>query len=923
MFILRCATGALSVDTPVLCTVALGLTGASGSAVTGPNSVVATTVASASTVVMKDVASGQANVVTLISGFGSFTVSTTAPIPNLVVSVSSWTSGGYTILASTTPATPAIPPALLDITSGAVTSIGGMTYSPTSLTAGAQVELTFLALDQYGNKASVATGPLAIVTVNPSTGVTFSQAGSTYPYALTFLEGSASLYITNTVATTLTIGLVPNVTNIVVNSTWTMTYSPASATRVWLTVSTNAMTVGSSLSAVLGLYDSFGNLVTTISSWNMTMSLSDGTSQQFISGNVTNGVLRSNIFWPRAGTVNITTLDLERRGFSSLSTVLIAASSASSDYTLLIILASCVGLSVMLLVLVLFLRRYYNRRERHLAFQRVESILAIHNELIKSATDVPDGEAGQSESNDLNRKSKDSIHQLQGAMVARLLFLAKKKHDDDAYAYSSGQPEQDMWRSVASLLGLVAYLTKLARMLYISIGTDLENDDEFDLWEVEVGKHRGSTLSHQDLDDIKTLGHLVIFKWKRKRIEALRRAEELKARIAYLQSTSHGLAVNALLAEQRRQSDLEEGVSASQVEKLLEELQKRQKAAEASLMNSWNERVAQAPIPADKEKLLSQSRQAFAKLDLDSRVARDALRDQLKSAAEARAIKRKDRNSAAVAKLLKSQESEIASLVEQIGQCNKEASDIRAEAERAIDALLTQGPVQATAGQRSSDEELKAKADRLVQQTHVSQSEVSNISKSVIPESLKFLIDKERSDGNLELSIQGRIAVRFREQREAEVRELTRKQEEKTAAMRVAMQAELDRVAVELAKVEAEKKRNAIMKQADAFRSDKIVLQQFRDQLESSRNAVSRVLEEEKEIQDIILEKKLKQRQQRLVESQRAASAQSQKEEILAYLKVEKAKLDQTTDIDDVVASLSRVNDLQASLVELNFTLSN
>ena len=168
-----------------------------------------------------------------------------------------------------------------------------------------------------------------------------------------------------------------------------------------------------------------------------------------------------------------------------------------------------------------------------------------------------------------------------------------------------------------------------------------------------------------------------------------------------------------------------------------------------------------------------------------------------------------------------------------------------------------------------------------------------------------------------------------RGQNEAEIEELKRQQEANSAALRSKMQAELDKVAAELLKIQNEKNQAAslkakkVMMNVAAGKADKAELQQFRDQLESSQQAVSKVIDEEKGIQAAIMEKKLKARQQRLLNSQKAASVQNTREEIIARLDFEKAQLDRIEDVNELVEALARVNDLKAKLVELNSKLTN
>ena len=169
-----------------------------------------------------------------------------------------------------------------------------------------------------------------------------------------------------------------------------------------------------------------------------------------------------------------------------------------------------------------------------------------------------------------------------------------------------------------------------------------------------------------------------------------------------------------------------------------------------------------------------------------------------------------------------------------------------------------------------------------------------------------------------------------REKHEAQIIEVKRQQELKTAATKAKMQAELDKVAAELAKIDSERKQvaelNAKMAGLNRLRgakADKAELQQYKNEFENSQNAVSKVMNEEKSIQAAIMEKKLKQRQQRLLNSQKAVSVLYMKDEVIARLEYEKAQLESIKDITQLVEAIKRVNELQATLGELNTTLTN
>ena len=147
---------------------------------------------------------------------------------------------------------------------------------------------------------------------------------------------------------------------------------------------------------------------------------------------------------------------------------------------------------------------------------------------------------------------------------------------------------------------------------------------------------------------------------------------------------------------------------------------------------------------------------------------------------------------------------------------------------------------------------------------------------------------------------------------EREMAELKRKHEEQEAQLQLAMQNELE-------KLEAELRRNVQQKKAGDFQrlketSEDRDMNELKQDLEKRAKAVDKTLVEEKEIQAALMQKKIQSRQQRLMKVQQAQASSNRREEIMARLDYERKQLDNITDVNDLVAALARVNELQAKL---------
>ena len=158
------------------------------------------------------------------------------------------------------------------------------------------------------------------------------------------------------------------------------------------------------------------------------------------------------------------------------------------------------------------------------------------------------------------------------------------------------------------------------------------------------------------------------------------------------------------------------------------------------------------------------------------------------------------------------------------------------------------------------------------------------------------------------------------ETHQKELLELRRKHEQSEKALRETMQEELDRIKAQLVESEGTTRRldklNELTKAQNALASAKDI-ERFHHELEKTTVEVSKVMDEEKEIQAAIMQKKLKAREQRLRKNQKATVSQNRREEIVAALALEKKNLDSISDFNQLLAALARVNDLQAQLSRL------
>ena len=716
-FSLSCSTLTPTTDVAITCMVTI-IPQAGGQVITGITTFQTKVVSAVSGPIILDEATGNAaGVVTISSstGIGSFTVSSTVVRNDVFIFVQS--QGGILPSSSVNP----------KWTAGVAASIQLVSWTPTTYGAGDVVGLVFSALDKYSNVVLGATGKLLSVSAEPCTyynstncpTLALNNSPISFKSGQTpeFKDGSGSVAFTTTLSTasvkvSIAAGSSKLDSNPTIKGSWIFTFANAVPSRVNLTLSKTTATQGNTVAINLTLYDGYNNVAVNNNNWRFALKLQGGSAQSSMYGTMNNGVIQWNVTWNYVDTLYLTVLDPDGNGVT-LPAVATIVFGTNLDVTLIV--ATIVPICGILLI---FFCMYLGRRQKRLSStvqaNQAESKYMIralvHDEVSTAGSSEMAGAADLAIAAEDTRKAGQDVEDTQARLLAKI-----------ANATGGMTPGDRLTAAGEEALGAAGVLHKLNKILNHTVKSTDSASFAADTEAWNEVMQSSKVFTPAEAEKLNKLREDVL-KLRNDKIQALEEATAAEANMTQLTTVTHADALSSLLAKQATQATSEEAQEVLNVENELGELANKESSGKAVLLQAWDESVAQAASDEEKAMLLTMSKEAFVKFDLEAKAERNALKEKLQAAAALRAQKRKEQDSAQVASLLKSHSSEVDAVLKDIAALNKKASDASAAAVRAIDDVLVDGSLASAALLRSAESTLSMKTAELKKQMQTAAS---------------------------------------------------------------------------------------------------------------------------------------------------------------------------------------------------------
>jgi hypothetical protein len=534
-FFITCASSS-TVDSTATCLVKVASNSvytsyATTTAITTFTTFVAPIVSNLKSVTILDGASGNtADQVTITgsTGLGSFTVSSQLPLASSALAFQvPYLSG---ILASS-PGTGII------FTPGSAIAITLISVSPSNFNAGDTVTLSFSALDQYANVATGVTGLAAVVSATPSSLVTWID-----PATLTFASGSASVRLTASSSTQLiTVSLsagsapVSGVTyGLTANSYWSLSFTAATAAYALLSLSKSSVTQGSSVTASVTIVDKYNNVNVGVSNWRFLLKVSGSSGTSSMYGLVQSGKLSFSVTWNTAETVTVLLLNPDSNSVSLPSSLSLTVNS-SLDTTSIIAICVSIGCALIMVVVIFFVVRQ-KRLNKKVAQDRQQNVSMIRALVSLDGDEKTSSEAAIVAED--TKRASEQVNQTQALLLSRIANMTGGHKPGDAPELSKAEE---------SALGVVGYLHKVDDVLNKLCRAPVDSNSEEALLNDLLTTQGSKYLSPTELLELKKLADQVLSKLRPKRLAALEKSEKADMKMTEMITTTHAVALSALL----------------------------------------------------------------------------------------------------------------------------------------------------------------------------------------------------------------------------------------------------------------------------------------------------------------------------------------------------------------------------------------